>query len=324
MKTNLIFFALLLAVSVLLPACNDDDNNDGNYTTKEKTLLSKYPKAENITWKKSGDNKYDIATFTLPKVVKAALNDTVQVWFGQDENIRLVNQEISFSKLPELVQRSFEKTKCQPEKGNIGALLLNTLYADNGIWEIDDVCKLERDGVIAYKIEMEALAQDVEIDLYYDEQGILTKETPDDGEETPLEIPISIKEWVQGHYPDTEILDYEMEEEKDGIEHEVDLKIGKIVLEIVLIEKNKQLEIVEEEYNYASLDDLPEKVVAKFRELLATETRVSEADIDDITMEKENGNEVYSIELEKGELEITIKVMKDSQSEISGEIGEED
>lgn len=326
MKTKLFILGFMIAVSSLFTACQDDDHTDNTLGNKEKVLLSKYPQAQNINWRKSKDNKYDIATFTLPftKVV-AANADTVQVWFGQNDNIRLTHQEISFNALPAAVKKSFGKTKCNPLKGLSDATLLNTSYQDTQIWEIDDVYKLERDGAVSYKIEMDALYKDIEINLYYDEQGILLKEIlDDDEEETPLEIPQSIKEWLDTNHKNAEILDYESDEEDHGKEHELDLKEGEIILEITLLEANGKLLLTEEEYNYPNLNALPDDVKNKALELLGTLTDITEEDIHEIEMEKEkNGNEVYSIELEKGNKEITIEITKDSQGNLSGETNED-
>lgn len=322
MKTKLILLGILLAVSAVFTACNDDDggNNSNNENeNREKTLLAKYPQAQNISWAKSKDNKYDIATFILLQT-KAATADTVQVWFGQNDNIRLVNQEISFKQLPAAVQSSFEKTKCNPTKGDIGKSLLNTLYSNQQLWETDDIYKLERDGVISYKMEMEALQPEIEINLYYDEQGILLKEVIENEEELPLEIPENIRTWVTTNYKDAEILDYEMEEEKGVTEHELDLKQGKIVIEITL---NNNLRVTEEEYNYPNLETLPQVIQTKFQELLGTLTGIAEEDITEIEMEKDpDGSEVYTIELEKVDREITMEITKDNQGVVSGSLSE--
>lgn len=326
MKTKLFILGLMIAVSSLFTACQDDDKADNTFSNKEKVLLSKYPQAQNINWKKSKDNKYDIATFILPGTKAIATNaDTVQVWFGQNDNIRLAHQEISYNALPATIKKSFEKTKCNPLKGLSDATLLNTSYQDIKIWKIDDIYKLERDGAVSYKIEIDALNKDIEINLYYDEQGILLKEIlDDDEEETPLEIPQSIKEWIDANHKNAGILDYELDEEDHGKEHELDLKEGKIILEITLQETNGKLSLTEEEYNYPELNALPDDVKNKALELLGHLSDWNEEDIHEIEMEKEkNGNEVYTIELEKGEKEITIGIIKDSQGNLSEETNED-
>lgn len=321
MKTKLFILGLLMAACSLFTACQDDDNTGSDFDNKEKILLSRYPQAENINWKKSKDNRYDIATFTLPSEVTKAANravDMLEVWFGQNDNICLITREIAFPALPDAIKNSFQHTKCNPAQGLLDETLLNTSYSNTQIWEIDDIYKLERDGAISYKIEMEAHHKEVEINLYYDEQGILLREVTDDQEiETPFEIPNQIKEWINTNHQNAEILTYERESEKGRIEHELVLKEGKIILEITLGEINGGLTILEEEYNYPNLDALPEDIRAKANELLATLQDMSGNDIQEIEMRKDlQGKQIYSIELEKGNKEITIKIIKDNQGNI--------
>lgn len=320
MKTKLFLFGLLLAAGAVFTACNDDDGGNSTNGNKEKTLLAKYPQAQNINWTKSKDNKYDIATFILLRT-RAADADTVQVWFGQDDDIRLANQEIPFNQLPAAVQSSFAKTKCNLPEGEIDKSLLKTLYSNSQLWETDDIYRLERDGAVSYKLEMEAVPSETEVNLYYDEQGILLKEVSGDEEELPLEIPDNIREWITTNYKDAEILDYEADEEEGGTEYELDLKLERVVIEITL---TNDLQIKDEEYNYPDMDALHQDIKAKAQELLATLTGITEEDITEIEMEKEaDGSEVYTIELEKGDREITLEIT-DNQGVISGEVIEED
>lgn len=320
MKTKLFLFGLLLAAGAVFTACNDDDGGNSTNENKEKTLLAKYPQAQNINWTKSKDNKYDIATFILLRT-RAADADTVQVWFGQDDDIRLANQEIPFNQLPAAVQSSFAKTKCNLPEGEVDKSLLKTLYSNSQLWETDDIYRLERDGAVSYKLEMEAVPSETEVNLYYDEQGILLKEVSGDEEELPLEIPDNIREWITTNYKDAEILDYEADEEEGGTEYELDLKLERVVIEITL---TNDLQIKDEEYNYPDMDALRQDIKAKAQELLATLTGITEKDITEIEMEKEaDGSEVYTIELEKGDREITLEIT-DNQGVISGEVIEED
>ncbi|HBO26685.1 MAG TPA: hypothetical protein DD657_07780 [Culturomica sp.] len=322
MSKKLFIFGLILALSAAFTACSDDDGGKGSLASKEEILLKKYPKAANINWKKSNDKKYDIATFTLPKVTPRAMDsnvDTVSVWFGNNDNIRLVDQEISYSELPEAIRQSFEKTKCNPVKGISEQTLINTLYSDAQVWETDDVYKLERDGVVSYKIEMESVRNEVEIDLYYDVQGILLKEVEDDGdrEEMPLEIPDAVKDWVARNHANAEIIDYESEKEDGVVEHELDLKEGKIIVEITLVEENGTLKLDEEEYNYPDINALPADIKTEVEKAIAAQSVVTAEDIEDIEMVKEEGAEIYTIEFEKGDDEYELKITRNSDQTIT-------
>lgn len=330
MSKKLFIFGLILALSAAFTACSDDDGGKGSsFASKEEILLKKYPTAANINWKKSNDKKYDIATFTLPKVTPRATDsnvDTVSVWFGNKDNIRLVDQEISYSELPEAVRQSFEKTKCNPVKGISDQTLINTLYRDAQVWETDDVYKLERDGVVSYKIEMESVRNEVEIDLYYDAQGILLKEVEDDGdrEEMPLEIPDAVKDWVARNHANAEIIDYESEKEDGVVEHELDLKEGRVIVEITLVEENGTLKLDEEEYNYPDINALPADIKAEVEKAIAAQSVVTAEDIEDIEMVKEEGAEIYTVEFEKGDDEYELKITRNSDQTITvGDIVQE-
>ncbi|MEG1738132.1 MAG: PepSY-like domain-containing protein [Odoribacter sp.] len=316
MKIRLLILGLLFATGACIVACSEDDDNGGtngvHIGNKEKALLSKYPQAENFQWKKSKDQKYDIATFILSKVPsKAAVTptDTVNVWFGENEKMRLIDEEIAFEALPEAVKSKFAKTN---------SILDKSLYSDVKQWEMDDVYKLERDGVVSYKIEMENIATEKEYDLYYDALGILIKEVEDmdeEEDEAPLEIPEDIKNWVTKNYAGAEILDFEMEEENGVKLYELDLKQGKLIIEIEL---SADL-IATEEYNYPTPEALPAEILAKLKEVIAKQAVYALTDIDDIEMTKENGSEIYSIEFEKGKVECSLSIIKDSKNQITTE-----
>ncbi len=332
MKKRMYLAGLLMGIGLIFSACNNDNKKDYNaFAGKETVLLKKYPNAENITWRKSKDNKYDIATFTVARQVKADKNgNIVVVWFGTGDDIRLVNQEISFNILPAGVKNSFAKTRCNPVKGISDATLINTLYSDPQVWKIDDVYILERDGVVSYKIEAECVIAGktgIEVDLYYDAQGILLKESEDtdDEDESPLEIPVIVKEWIVKSHKDADVVDYETEMEDEGIEHELDLKEGKIIIEVTLLENNGKLTVDELEYNYPDLNALPGDIMAKAKELLAALSNMTEEDIDEIEMIFDNGgNQVYKIELEKGDTEAVIEIVKDTEGKITGKIDNSD
>ena len=201
--------------------------SEDSFNTKQNILLSKYPNAQNVNWTKSADNKYDIAQFTLSKERSAAnMLDQIDVWFGSNNAIRLIKEEISFSSLPMAVRDAFNRTICRPLKEISNQNLINTFYSNQQIWEIDDIYLLEKDGIISYRIEVETVSgikPEVEMVLVYDAQGILIREYEafDFDDVKPLEIPENILRWIDENFPGSDILNYECDVDDDEIEHEI-------------------------------------------------------------------------------------------------------
>ncbi|MEG0498663.1 MAG: PepSY-like domain-containing protein [Alistipes sp.] len=315
MKMKLSILGLVFAVCAFT-ACDNEDKveNFPTLDSKAEVLMKKFPAAEGVYWHKSKDGKYDIATFKLA-ASRAAAKDSVEVWFGDQDQMRLVDQEIAFTELPAEVQAKFNRTQSFFNKEQ---------YSNTAFWTIDDVCKIERDNVVSYKIEVEGVKVETEVDLYYDALGILLKEMEDtdegDSEEKPLEIPENIMKWIQANYAKAEIVDYEAEVE-DGVKiHDLDLKEGAVVIEIELIEKGAEL-IAIKEFNYATVEALPLDVQAKLKEAFAKQTVFVLADVSDIEMMIEAGDEVYSFELEKDNVESELQITKKSDGTfVIGEI----
>ncbi|MEG2614276.1 MAG: PepSY-like domain-containing protein [Alistipes sp.] len=319
MKMKLSILGLVLAACAFT-ACDSEDKVENFPTPDAKTevLMKKFPAAEGVYWHKSKDGKYDIATFKLA-ASRAAAKDSVEVWFGDQDQMRLVDQEIAFTELPAEVQAKFNRTQSFFNKEQ---------YSNTAFWTIDDVCKIERDNVISYKIEVEGVKVEMEVDLYYDALGILLKEIEDadedESDEAPLEIPENIMKWIQANYAKAEIVDYEAEVE-DGVKiHDLDLKEGAVIIEIELTEKGAEL-IAIKEFNYATVEALPLDVQAKLKEALAKQTVFVLADVSDIEMMIEAGDEVYSFELEKDNVESELQITKKSDGTfVIGEIESEE
>lgn len=297
METKSVILGLFVALTAMFASCSDDDGNgNGNGFSKDKAeqlLKDKYG-TDRIEWRKDG--KYDVAQLYVP-VSRAADVDTVNVWF-EGAFIRLAEEEIGFKKLPQAVQDEFNRTK--DAQGNF--------YKDETIWERDDAAKLEREGVVVYKIEVEAVKNDEERALYYNDKGALIKDVSDE-EERPLEIPAKISEWVTKNYKDAVIVDYEAEEEDGTMEYELDLLKGNVTIELTL---DKDLKIIEEEYEYKKIDDIEDvKVRDAIKDKIEGNTfGLTVDDLDKIEMEVEkDGKKVYEVQFEKGdnEYELTIE-----------------
>ena len=131
----------------------------------------------------------------------------------------MTETDIRFEQLPEAVKTAFQ----------------NSEYKD---WRVDDVDKLEREGVeTVYVIEVEGVENDrqVEYDLYYSPDGVLTKkvaDAPEDydyGDYIPSKPVSGVDNYLQTNYPDARILDIDYE----GGMTEVEILDGRICRELL-------------------------------------------------------------------------------------------
>lgn len=323
MKKKILPNLLFLLLSLVMISCNDD-NTDLGFDSKQSIIMSKYPTAQNLNWSKSPDNKYDIAHFTLPRTRNTAgIADTVSIWFGTNNSIRLVKEEISFASLPAEVKASFAREICRPVNGISNEALLFTHYANTQLWEVDDVYLIEKDGALTYRLEMETTSSvkpEAEVVLVYDAQGILLREyeVMDFEDIRPLEIPVYISEWIDAHFPGSTVLDYEMDRDDDEIEHELDLLLDNIIIEVELLEKGGVLIVEEIEFNFPHLNALPLAIQDVVTEIIANLNGFTIDDICEIEMEiKENGDEEYEIELRNGNRKHEITIIRNTDGVIS-------
>ena len=312
----------MLMLSVILFSCNNEQIDLG-LDSKQAILMSKYPHAENLAWSKSDDKKYDIASFTLPKSRSTANTaDVVSVWFGGNDAIRLIKEEISFESLPQAVKVAFSKSICRPPYGISNESLLYTLYANPLVWEVDDVYLIEKDGALSYRLELETVSSikpEVDMVLVYDAQGILMKEyqAVEIDDVKPLEVPSYILQWVDDFFPGSHILDYEMDIEDGEIEHELDLLHQNIVVEVELIEKGGLLTIEDIEFNYPNLNALPQVIREVALDIIDSLDAFTIDDVCEIEMEmKENGDEEYEIELRNSSYKLEICIIRDKDGVI--------
>ncbi|MEG0602531.1 MAG: PepSY-like domain-containing protein [Mucinivorans sp.] len=302
MKSKLTVLCLSLAASCILIGSCQKTNDDKSTNQKTALVTQKYPLATDLKWTKSANGQYDIAIFRLPASAaraRAAADDSVSIWFDSANKMRLIDQEIDFDKLPAAVQVKFKTTRSVFDK---------QLYSDVQHWVLDDASQVERDNIVSFKIEVEGKTTDAEVDLYFDQQGVLIKEikdTDDQADEMPLEIPSAIKDWAAASYPEAKILDYELEEEAGVKKHELDLQNGVIIIEVELVENGGKL-AVSEEFNFASVEALPKEVLAKLNEAIAKQTTFVLADVNQIEMTVQEGSEVYVFEFGPKEAQLQI------------------
>ena len=180
-------YLLVIALSAWsLQSCDSDDESISVPIELQNAFSSKYPNAGNVKWEtKSG---YYVADFRDGYETSA--------WFLPDGNWCMTETDIPYTKLPEAIKNSFEKSE----------------YKD---WKKDDVDMLERQGMgTMYVIEVER--QDQEVELYYSEDGVLIKSVVDtDDQDNYLPIPqltAKMKSFIEGKYPEAKIMEIDKED----------------------------------------------------------------------------------------------------------------
>ena len=274
MKQKALFLLMALTTMSFL-SCSDDDDSNWDIVPAEvrATFSDKYPSAQNVEW----ENKrgYLVADFIHNAMEASAWFDSNGVWY-------MTETDLPYNSLPQGVKTAFES-------------------GEYSAWKVDDVDMLERkESEVVYIIEVEQ--QSKEIDLYYTAEGILIKaiEDNDDDHENqlPQSIPAEIMTFIEGKYPQARIV--EMERENGWIE--VDIIHDNIGKEVVFDTNNQWL--------YTSWDirisALPQAVANVINNPQYAGYHIDDADF----VETAQGN-CYLLELEKGNLEIKVKVKED-------------
>ena len=272
MKLKMYF--LLLALGALgLQSCNDDDDHLSSVPTELKNAFTeKYPSVNNEKWETKGN--YYIAEFRQQ-------NYETSAWFTPNGVWQMTETDLPYQALPAAVKSAFESSE----------------YAK---WKVDDVDMLERpDMEKVYVIEVESGKQ--EFDLYYSEEGILVKSVADTDNDSenylPAEIPAAIETFIKKQYPNARLVEIEVEH---GMT-EVDIIDGHISKEIVFNSSNEWISTSWD----VRRNELPETVT----HAIASSEKYAGYQIDDADfVETPDEGEYYLVELEKGELEVKVKV----------------
>ncbi len=209
MKKKIALIALSIMAIFSFGACQKDGitTTDGKKVSEAvvKSFDKKFPEAQNVIWENKAP--YWVAHFDLPKTKAApAEQRSNSSWFDNQGNWQMTEHDIEYATLPEAVKHTFETSK----------------YAK---WEIDDVETLERDGIVAlYIIEVEkkdASGKEVELELYFTAEGLLTKVVPateDHTELIPEDLPEALKTIIAKTFPEFKLLEAEVEDGKFEVE----------------------------------------------------------------------------------------------------------
>lgn len=197
---------LLAAVTMILTACAKDDNGWSRTPHEVRAALqARYPDALGVEWESRGG--YYVAEFTIPGSIETTDN---KAWFDRTGTWYMTEFDIPYRSLPE----------------NVRAALKDSEW---GRWEIDDVDKIERDGLeTLYVVEFEGRnAQGMEQDLvlYFSPDGLLVKQVDnqdarsDYADLLPASYTSLVQQFIEQRYPKARILD--MDNERNGIEVEI-------------------------------------------------------------------------------------------------------
>lgn len=199
-----IFTTALLAGILSLAGCDKNEDNpgpgsDGVSDKAKEALIAKYPGATGVNWQSKG--RYVVANFSTAEVRPEAPAGDYSAWFDNGGLWYMTETDIRFGQLPEAVKTAFQAGE----------------YRD---WRVDDVDRLEREGAERiYVIEVEGTENDrqAEYDLYYSEDGVLTKkvaDAPDEydyGDYIPSKPVSGVDNYLQTNYPDARILEVDYE-----------------------------------------------------------------------------------------------------------------
>lgn len=210
---NVKLFGLVAAVAVGLSACNTSGEDVPTMEQLTAQLKAKYGQVRQVSFNKQGD--YTVATFSI---------DTVQsqAWFaGTAQRWALTEIDLPFAQLPTAVRTAFDTSPY-------------------GSWRVDDVDRIDREGVaVMYIIEVEQGNEEVE--LYYSEDGTLIKlrtqvaNTPVPPANSALHdhlLPTGLQavySYLKTHYPKATVL--EIDDEDGRIE--VDILDGNVHRELL-------------------------------------------------------------------------------------------
>ena len=276
---NTAFNIISICMVLGLYGCGKDDAANPQV---QAALLAKYPVATNIKWQIK--KEYFVADFKSPGTTSTnALDHTA--WFDRSGRWYMTEIEIPFGALPEAVKTAFQAGE----------------YA---AWRVDDVDKLEREGVeTVYVIEVENKVGGIEtdIDLYYSPDGILLKEAIDSGKDydyhdyIPSPAPGSIAEFIEQKYPGARIVDIDRE---NGM------------TEVEIIDGNKKKDVyfnAATEWVKTEWDLRPSELPAAVTTAIANSQYASYR-IDDVDYVQTPAVEYYLVELEKGNSEVKLRI----------------
>ena len=160
---NLRKMACILLVLVCVVGCKDDKYIPD---VVKKTFNTMYPKASFVDWEEGLKYGYYVVEFRHDSKEKIAWFDPEGVWWLTETDIRDAK-----SKLPPAIRNHINQNQ----------------YAS---WQIDDIDYIERPNETPFYV-VEVERNDVNINLFYLEDGTFIKETPSSDDEHTRPIPVN-------------------------------------------------------------------------------------------------------------------------------------
>lgn len=308
-------FCVLFCMPFLLSlvSCGDDTQDGGGSSTPPSAALGEafeadFPGAVDVSW--TSYNEYAIVSFNLKT---KSTSTSYLAWYTNTNTPELVQQQEKVdagsgmlpSSLPQAIRDHFNQS----------------IYNNSAQWRVDEVEIHKRyyaqnynGSQLVYKIELDAIQAGVyDVDLYYDEQGLLLKECVDydddrDHDWDDNDVPVSsdkMKEYIaaaQGKYPGyrvddveristrvegyTTLIMVEMEKEQGGNDEEIE----------VLLQENASWLATSFEMDYSRL---PQEIAA----VVSSTYAGWEVDEDAYRWETADATYpvLYSVEMEKEE-----------------------
>lgn len=236
---------LMLPLSVLFASCSQDDDNITQSDVIDevsKQFKKDYPSATDVKWNMVED--YAVALFNLDAQAKSsATTYSHKAWYKNHKEHAhrkyMWERDIDYRDLPVAVKAAFE----------------SSIYAN---WEIDDVEEINRynmDPIYSIEVEGEdAYGNDIEVDLYYDNTGVLIKEKIDSDDDdfdknygliVDKDLPDYIKDFLSKNHANSRVVDVDVEDDDlDEIEGDEEIKHW----EIEIVEDRIKKEVI---FNYS-------------------------------------------------------------------------
>ncbi len=306
MKKLLPLFTLFLGLTFVLASCSDNDDPGPQNGNVPESILNQFneqfPDAQNVIWETKASGYYT-ASFTT------ADNPQNQstAWFSNQGQWDMTHYEIPFSALPQAVKDAFNESA----------------YGQSGSgWRLDDdeVDVLDRNGnekLYIIEVKKNENGIETEVDLYFTENGILTKEIADTEKDDdyyedylPQQPQGSIQEWLAASkYKDAKII--EIDSEDDGTEVELIYEGKKVE---ILFDRSQQWIYSKTEFGRRNQDQVPAIILDAVKQSAYWQDGATHIDDIDFYETQQAGN-YYCIELE-GRYDDDIKVYVDENGNL--------
>lgn len=191
MKARITFLSMMAVAGLFMTSCDDDDDDKWKPDYQITSAFEqRYPNASRVEWEREAGNYY-VADFRESNVDKEA-------WFTSDGTWVMTETDVRPADLPEVIRTALNATE----------------YTEANGWRIDDVDKLERfEMETIYILDVEQRSTDIDMDLYFTEDGTFIKAISDEsgnqGQYVPGSPSNEAKDFITEQYPNATITDYD-------------------------------------------------------------------------------------------------------------------